>query len=78
MASTGTPWMLAHRDEERERLLTALPSGSRYEKVARRERIKAALTVLLEVGDAELLDMLGIPVGEIAVARYIAARLREG
>lgn len=74
-AMRATPWMLSHRDEERERAITAIPSSSGgYEVVARRERVKAALTLLLN-GAGDLLDAIGIPADETAIARQVHDRL---
>jgi hypothetical protein len=70
----ATPWGLSHSDEERERAITAIPKEGGYEAVARRERVKAALLLVI-VGNEDLADALGISPEEIALARRVACQL---
>jgi hypothetical protein len=72
-----SPWMLNHRDEEREQTVTHVPyADAQGEAAARRERITAALLCLrLDPAPGDLLDVLGIPAGEIALARQVLDRL---
>lgn len=72
-------WSLSHADQERERAITHVPYAERQGQAAeRRERVKGALILLLELDDPDLLlEMLGIPAEEIALARRVHHLLGE-
>ncbi|HXG03243.1 MAG TPA: hypothetical protein VNO23_07540 [Candidatus Binatia bacterium] len=74
-----SPWGLSHRDEEREKVLTYIPTDEAYKRAARRARVKAALTCLLrDEAPDDLLDMLGIPEEECELARDVLDRVAPG
>ncbi|WP_157251089.1 hypothetical protein [Nonomuraea typhae] len=75
----ASAWSLHHTDEARAHSITHVPYADRQgQQAERRERVKVALMVLLRVeGAALILDILGIPADEIALARRVHARLLE-
>jgi hypothetical protein len=79
-AHEPSPFGVAHGDTSREPALTYIPyRDTQGEAAERRERVKAALTcMLLDVTPSDLIDALGVPDDEIALARQAADRLADG